>query len=167
MRHTLAISTDLAKTRDSVRIEALEACANHAGPVFVRLPNGRAFEGNAVPSRMSESYTGTPVAITVDVEEIALTDEHRPSVDRGEVVLPAWSGGALVAAWGSVYDESGYPLPEWQWVGMAEGGATGYAVDPDDAVHDLTGSALDGWAWDGATLTDQNGDPVPLAGEEA
>ena len=38
---------------------------------------------------------------------------------------------------------------------------------PDDAVHDLTGSALDGWAWDGATLTDQNGDPVPLAGEEA
>ncbi|MBR3653178.1 MAG: hypothetical protein IKN60_04420 [Bacteroidales bacterium] len=167
VRHTLAISTDLAKTRDYGHIEALEACANHAGPVFVRLPNGRAFEGNAVPSRMSESYTGTPVAITVDVEEIALTDEHRPSVDRGEVVLPAWSGGALVAAWGSVYDEAGYPLPEWQWVGMAEGGTTGYAVDPDDAVHDLTGSALDGWAWDGATLTDQNGDPVPLAGEEA
>ena len=44
---------------------------------------------------------------------------------------------------------------------------SGYVVDPDDAVHDLTGSALDGWAWDGATLTDQNGDPVPLAGEEA
>lgn len=166
-RHTASITADLVKTQDAERLEALVACANHAGPVFVRLPNGRAFEGNAVPSRISESYAGVAVAVSVDVEEIALTDEHRPSAERGEVSYPEWGGGAISAAWGVVYDQAGYPLPEWQWIGMAQGLATGYAADPSGVVHDLAGAAKTGWTWDGTALRDANDAEVALAGEEA
>ena len=166
VQHRATITTDLHRSREHERRELLDQVSGYPGPVFVRLPNGEAYEADVQLSNVRESYDGTPVAATLSVTEIALTDEHRPSRGLGEIVDPAWGGGALIVSRGIVYDGTGrYPLPDWDWLGWSETLEQGYVTDGAQAVRSLDGDAMVGWSYDGVTLTDENDEAVELTEE--
>lgn len=156
------LKTSLVKLKSADQEEALGSMARYAGPVFVRTPAGAAFSANVVPSDISRTYESGEVSVSLECQEVELTDEHRPS--DSDISTPQWNGGSVFEHAREVYDSEGmFPMDDWQFVGYS--GQTLYVYAPGDIVRDGTGAEMQGYTWDGAVLLDGNGDEVPLTEE--
>lgn len=70
VKRTASLSTDLIKVTDAAVEASLRALAQHAGPCFVRLPNGCAFEADVQVSGLDEDEMGgSVVAVSLNVTE--------------------------------------------------------------------------------------------------
>ena len=81
-----SLSTDLVRFSSQADQEALRELASYAGPVFVRLPNGCAFQANVDVGGMDESYNSGAVSVSLSAQQVALTDAYR--IAPGNVVPP-------------------------------------------------------------------------------
>lgn len=66
-----SLSTDLIRFSSQADQEAVRELARHAGPVFVRLPNGCAYEANVEVDNLSESYGSGAVEASFKVNEVS------------------------------------------------------------------------------------------------
>lgn len=82
-----SLSTDLIRFSSDEDQEALRELAVHAGPVFVRLPNGCAYQANVDVGGLNETYNSGVVAASFNVQQVELTDAFR--VAPSNVVPPA------------------------------------------------------------------------------
>jgi hypothetical protein len=57
--------------------EALRRLARHAGPCFVRTPDGEAFEANVDVSGLDRAFDDGSVAVSLSVTGVSLTDDYR------------------------------------------------------------------------------------------
>lgn len=70
-----SITSDIIRLEDPETADAVRSLARHAGPVFVRTPDGSAYEANVdVDLELSEDSHNI-IACSFDVEETDLTDE--------------------------------------------------------------------------------------------
>lgn len=156
------LSTDLIRFEDHDDQVLLRDMLHHAGSVFVRTPNGMAFAADVNPGTIESSASSALVGVSLNATEHDLTDEGRPQ--ETDIVQPAYTGGAIEAHNGVVYDSTGgYPLDDWQFIGYS--GQTLYAADEESAVHSGDGTLLSDWTWNGITLYDANGDEVEVTEE--
>lgn len=156
------LSTQLVRLGDSEQKELVRAMLQHPGSVFVRTPDGLAFAANVTPGTLERSVDGAIEAVDFTAEEHALTDDDRPG--EPDIVQPQWGGGEVEANNGIVYDaDGGFPMDEWVFIGYAD--SMLYVADPDGTVRDADGDEMVGWEFDGLTLTDENGDEVPVTEE--
>ena len=84
------LSTDLVKS-DSERQNSLRDLARSSCPVFVRLPNGCAYQANVDVNKLSENYGSAAIPVSLDVTQVALTDEYK--VASGDISYPTTAGG--------------------------------------------------------------------------
>lgn len=75
--HDGSISTDLVRFESSEEQALVRNLANHAGPVFVRLPNGLASQANVDVNSFDESYQSGALAASFSANFISLTDEFK------------------------------------------------------------------------------------------
>ena len=128
----------------------------------MRTPNGMAFAADVNPGTIESSASSAFTGVSLNATEHDLTDEGRPQAT--DIVQPAYTGGAIEAHNGVVYDSTGgYPLDDWQFIGYS--GQTLYAADEESAVHSGDGTMLSDWVWNGITLYDANGDEVEVTEE--
>ena len=73
------LSTDVVKYGDPEEIELVRNLAQHAGPVFVRMPNGCAFQANVVVNSIPFDYDKLVIAVSFDITEMLLTDVFKPT----------------------------------------------------------------------------------------
>ena len=73
-----SLQSDLIRLEQQEDIVAARALAHYAGAVFVRTPDGSAYEADVQISNMSTD--GLLEAITIDATEIGLTDEFKLQV---------------------------------------------------------------------------------------
>lgn len=66
--HSASLSTDIIKVTDAATDRLLRNLAQYTGSVFVRTPNGQAYEGNISVS-LDLSYDSAAVAVSLDTEE--------------------------------------------------------------------------------------------------
>lgn len=106
-----SLSTDLIRLGSAREQEAVRALARWAGPAFVRLPNGCAYQANVDVSGMSESYNSGAVPVSLSATQVSLTDEFKVAIGDisytgagGEEAVPTRSE---VAYWGSEQPEPG------------------------------------------------------------
>lgn len=75
VERTASLSSDVIRLSQEEDIIRARQLARYAGPVFVRTPDGSAYEADVQVSDMSTE--GVITAIAIDATEIALTDEFR------------------------------------------------------------------------------------------
>lgn len=78
------LSTDIIRLDNPTEHAAVRELARHVGSVFVRTPNGSAYEANVDVSGMDASYSGGLTAVSIDAEEISPTgafDMPLPAAD--------------------------------------------------------------------------------------
>lgn len=66
------LSTEVVKYDDPQTVERIRALARYSGPVFVRLPDGCAFEANVEVTDLSNSYDSETITASFSAQEIAL-----------------------------------------------------------------------------------------------
>lgn len=71
---TASLNSDVIRLRMQAEIDAARQLAHYAGPVFVRTPDGSAYEADVQVSDMSTD--GTLTSIAIDATEIDLTQEY-------------------------------------------------------------------------------------------
>ena len=156
------LSTQLIRLGDSEQKELVRSMLQHPGSVFVRTPDGLAYAANVTPGTLERSAGGAIEAADFTAEEHALTDDDRPG--EPDIAQPSWGGGEVEAHNGIVYDaDGGFPMDEWVFIGYAD--SMLYVADPDGTVRDADGDEMVDWEFDGLTLTDENGDEVPVTEE--
>ncbi len=154
-----SLSTDVIKFRDAEQQEAVRAMLRHAGSVFVRTPDGLAFEADVHTGAIERSHNSKAVGMSFEATEHDLTASGMPGED--DISAPEWGGGAVEVHNGVVYDSAGgFPMDTWSYIGTASG--TTYVYDGVN-VRTAAGTLVDGWTWDGITLYDENDDPVEVS----
>ena len=79
-----SLSTDLIRLGSEDQQAAVRELASYAGPCFVRLPNGCAYQANVDVSGLSESYGTGLVEVQLSASQVDLTDEFRVGVTEAE-----------------------------------------------------------------------------------
>ena len=79
-----SLSTDLVRLGSEDQQAAVRELASYAGPCFVRLPNGCAYQANVDVSGLSESYGTGLVEVQLSASQVDLTDEFRVGVTEAE-----------------------------------------------------------------------------------
>lgn len=74
VEHHGSLSTELIKFESAEQRESLMAMANHAGPVFVRTPDGMAYCANADLGSVDISYNSLVVSASIEATEVELTE---------------------------------------------------------------------------------------------
>lgn len=165
VEHTSSMKTDLIRFNDpEQRHLVMRGMIRHAGPIFLRQPNGCAYAANVIPRQISESYDSQVLGVSLDAQEIALTDEYRP--DEKDIDRPEWNEGSVVIFRGNVYDADGeFPLYRWEWLGRSES-LVDYVMDPESVIRTVDGNALEGWTWNGEAIVSEDGTTtIPLSKE--
>lgn len=78
-------ATDLIKIDDAEQVRKVREMATYPGPVFVRTPDGGAFEAN-VTLGVDTTYSSGAVGISLDVQAHSLSDSFRIAPDDFEPV---------------------------------------------------------------------------------
>lgn len=69
-----SLSTDIIRVTDWETKERIRALAHYSGPVFVRLPDGCAYEANVDVTDIPNNYSSDIMTVSFDVKEIALSE---------------------------------------------------------------------------------------------
>lgn len=69
-----SLSTNVVRVSGREQVALVKELARYAGPVFVRTPNGLAYEANVTVSDVSESASSALVACSFDAEEVELSE---------------------------------------------------------------------------------------------
>ena len=82
---TGGFSTDLIRIMEWEEARTVRELASYAGPVFVRTPDGCAYQANVTVSSIGGARKDAALAVQLDATEVALTDEYRALLpDRDE-----------------------------------------------------------------------------------
>ena len=115
--HDGSISTDLVRFESSEEQALVRSLANHAGPVFVRLPNGLASQANVDVNGLEESYQSGAMAASFTASFVSLTDEFKVAIS--EVSYSGTSSGEtyekqVIGYWGETQPTRNdtFTLPE-------------------------------------------------------
>lgn len=76
-----SFSTDLIRVSEQAKAAAVRRLGKHVGPVFVRTPDGCAFQANVEVSDMSGARRNAALAVTLDVTEVDLTQAFWATVE--------------------------------------------------------------------------------------
>ena len=71
------LSTDVIKVEGAGQRRLLAALAQHAGPCFVRTPDGCAYPANVEVTDYGVSYSSGAVPVSISATEVAMTDAFR------------------------------------------------------------------------------------------
>jgi len=71
------LSTDVMKVESHEKRKALASLAKHAGPVFVRTPDGAAFPANVTVDSYGATYDSQSVPVSLNATEVVLTQEYK------------------------------------------------------------------------------------------
>lgn len=74
-----SLSTRMIRFTDAAQIALVRRLARHAGPVFVRTPDGSAYEANVDVSGIGDVRRENAIDVAFDAVEIGLTSEFMPS----------------------------------------------------------------------------------------
>lgn len=69
-------STQIVKGVDAEKAESLRAVAQHAGPVFVRMPDGCAYPADVSVGKVTRSYGSRAVDVSLTITQVAMPDEY-------------------------------------------------------------------------------------------
>ena len=111
IEHGGEISTQLIRFESVEEQRLLKSMAGHAGPVFVRFPNGLARQGNVNLPNFGESYQSGAIDVSLSFKFMSLTEEFM--VTTSEVDFPdaedetTTYGKSQVAYWGDTAPASG------------------------------------------------------------
>lgn len=112
-----SLSTDLVRFTSDADQRLVRDLATYPGPVFVRLPNGCAYQANVDVSGLSESYDSRAVSTSFSATEVALTDEYKVATSEimypgAEEEQPSYTSRAILS-WGAARPATGgkYSLP--------------------------------------------------------
>lgn len=85
---TASLSTDIIKIAEIEKQEAVRALGEYAGPVFVRTPDGCAYEADVQVNGLDWEYNNPIMPVSFTATEIKLSDEFKcdPAKDVTEVV---------------------------------------------------------------------------------
>ena len=82
---TGGFSTDLIRITEQSKAVTVRALARYVGPVFVRTPDGCAYQANVTVSSFGGARMDAALAVQLDATEVDLTDEYRALLpDRDE-----------------------------------------------------------------------------------
>lgn len=82
---TGGFSTDLIRVTEQSKAAAMRRLGQYSGPVFVRVPDGCAYQANVQVSSIGGARKDAALAVQLDVTEVGLTDEFRALLpDREE-----------------------------------------------------------------------------------
>lgn len=144
---TASLSTDLVRLGSAEDRRLVRELAAFAGPAFVRLPDGCAYQANVDVGGLEWTHAGGAVAVSLSATEVKLTEDFMARVD--DIVLPdGYDGDAGAPArsqvlyWGGEAPEPGDVLP--------------LNEEPGGAVSVTLQASADGYA---------NVFPVPCASE--
>lgn len=86
---TGGFETDLIRIEEQEKAATVRALARYAGPVFVRTPDGCAYQANVTVSSIGGARMDAALAVQLDATEVDLTDEYRADLpDREEEEEP-------------------------------------------------------------------------------
>lgn len=84
--HKSSLGTKLIKFEEPEQLESVYYVGHYAGPVFVRLPDGQAFEANVDVGGIDRNFDELVMTVSLDAEEISLTSEFM--VRSEDIVYP-------------------------------------------------------------------------------
>lgn len=84
--HKASLSTEMVRLSDPEQVRLVRELAQYAGPVFVRTPDGEAFQANVDVTGLDRSYDSLTISASFDAEEVDLTDAYR--VGHDDIVYP-------------------------------------------------------------------------------
>ena len=107
-----SLSTDMVKFSSKADQALVRDLATYAGPVFVRLPNGCAYQANVDVGGMDESYNSSVVPVSFNASQVMLTDAFRiaPSEIHAENAIDydgVEYGRNQVLSWSSTAPQAG------------------------------------------------------------
>lgn len=79
VNRTPELQTDLIRLEEPEQIEKMYALANYSGPIFVRTPQGFAFEADVQVSSVKFQYKSLLVGVTFKATEVTLTNAFKPA----------------------------------------------------------------------------------------
>ena len=116
--HDGSISTDMVRFESAEDQRLVRSLAYHAGPVFVRLPNGIASQANVDVAGLDDDYQSGLMSVSFKAEFVSLTDEFMVatseiSYPEGEEEEEEGYDGTAIAYWGNVQPRrnDAYTLP--------------------------------------------------------
>ncbi|MBQ9004907.1 MAG: hypothetical protein IJ092_00890 [Atopobiaceae bacterium] len=77
-------STDLIKLYDRDRLADVRALAQHAGPCFVRTPEGCAFMADVQVTSIGTDYRSAAIGVSLDCTEVELTAQYMGTTETQE-----------------------------------------------------------------------------------
>lgn len=78
------LKTNIIKARDAERAAALRALGRHAGPCYVRLPDGCAYQADVQLSGIDRESDSFAMAVSISATEVALTADYMAIVPTEE-----------------------------------------------------------------------------------
>ena len=84
-QRTGSFETDLIRIKEQEKAAAVRRLARYAGPVFVRTPDGCAYQANVTVSNIGGARRDAALAVQLEATEVDLTDDFRALLpDRDE-----------------------------------------------------------------------------------
>lgn len=77
VKKTKSLKTVALKFSDADQIELIRELAQYTGPVFVRTPDGDAFEADVQVSSIDNKYDGMTISVSFKATALTLTDEFK------------------------------------------------------------------------------------------
>lgn len=75
VKRTRTISTDVIRLANADQIAKMREMAQHAGPMFVRMPDGCAFEADVQVNQIENHYNDPVLAVSLSITQIDLTKD--------------------------------------------------------------------------------------------
>lgn len=79
-----SLSTNIIKARDAEKAAALRALGRHAGPCYVRLPDGCAYQADVQLSGIARENKSFAMAVSINATEVALTADYMAVIPTEE-----------------------------------------------------------------------------------
>ena len=111
VEHDGTVSTDMVRFESAGDQRLIRSLAYHAGPVFVRLPNGLASQANVDVSGLDESYQSGAIQASLTCNFVSLTEEFMVSSSEVSYAEPpedqtVW-GKPRIARWNDTCPQPG------------------------------------------------------------
>lgn len=92
---TATLSSDIIKIAEPDKAELVRKMAEHSGPVFVRTPDGCAYEADVQVSGLDWNYDSLVLAVSISATRISPSEEFSCTIS--DIVVPTGATGVTVA----------------------------------------------------------------------